>query len=90
MDIEVALAFANFDGAPKEVIVTAQKFSENFINLKKASAQVDIWNGQKRAAQQNHDALLADFKDAIDKWDPASLNDVTAVPMAQPMPLVKP
>lgn len=82
MDIEVALAFAKFDGAPQEVADTAQKFSDNFINLKKAQAQVDSWNAQKRAAQALHDELLKAFKDAIDRWDPAKLNDLTAVSAA--------
>lgn len=82
MDIEVALAFATFQNAPKEVIETANKFSENFIALKKASAQADIWNKEKRSAQENHDALLKDFKAAIDRWDPAGLNELTAVESA--------
>ncbi len=82
MDIEVALAFAKFENAPKDVVDAADKFSENYLELKKASSQADIWNKQKRDAQNQHDSLLKQFKDAIDRWDPAKLNDPTPVESA--------
>jgi hypothetical protein len=75
MDIEIALAFATFKDAPKEVVEAADKFSENYMVLKKAQAQADIWNKQKRAAQDQNDVLLKEFKDAINRWDPLNLND---------------
>ncbi len=41
----------------------------------------DKWNKEKKAAAELNDGLLKTFTQALDRWDPAKLNDTTPTPM---------